>query len=296
MEKVVIMFPDFKGEGILGEFGKRLRLAVGRYAILMPVLNGLDIEEVDEMALEVSNTDIDSPEPVFALAHYGKGLKSALIRGYDIIIKRFSEEHYIVRLDTAEHPPEAIPPLLSKAEKAVEMYQSGRIAAKRMIIGDLSFVSGQNLRPESVDEFAHLNIFPSLYGQFTGGLLPLSCAHGFQVFTPGIVRRVFKLAQRITGEAEKELGKPVEWGFDGAMALAGYALGLATIEKVPAESMRDRKTAKIAEQFDRALRMCRAAERIFISLRKKEDERQGRDEMGLGSCADAGSLPKAYHC
>ena len=240
-KKIVVMFPDFKGEGIQSKFGGKICTLPFK---LVPILNGLPTGE----ALELSRKLKGLFYPVISL---GKGLLSTLADGYQYCLDNFPD-HVVVRLDTLEHPVEAITTLICEIERGVDM-----------IIGDLDFSAGSHLREGSIDEFAHLDLFPVLYGQYTNGSLPLSCAHGFQVFAPGKLAQTFEGAKKIVAEAEKEVGH-IEWGFDGAMALSANKQGLnVKIVKVPAETLRDRPRKKIGEQFDRALRMCRASEKIF---------------------------------
>lgn len=238
--KTVVMFPDFKGEGVQSKFGGKICTLPFK---LIPILNGLPEGEVQDLSEKLEELF----SPVISL---GKGLLSTLVDGYRYCLDNFPD-HNIVRLDTAEHPVEAISTLLNEIEQGADM-----------VIGDLDFSKGSHLREGSVDEFAHLDLFPILYGQYTNGKLPLSCAHGFQVFAPGKLAPIFEGAKKIVAEVEKEIGH-IEWGFDGAMALSAHMQGLSVkIVKVPAETLRDRPRKKIGEQFDRALRICRAAETL----------------------------------
>lgn len=246
---VVVIFPDAKGQGVQGSFGGKI-LNQCPDMRLVPILNGLPPEQLKEIAKNASSSGYF--EPIISL---GKGLKSALVDGYSYAVNNYPDS-FVVRLDTAEHPVEYIQTLLDKADEA------GRI----MIIGDLDFSGGDHLREGSIDQFAHLDLFPILYGQYSQGKLPISCAHGFQVFSPGVCEKVLLGALEIVTEVEKELGASAEWGFDGAMALSAYNLGVpVSIVKVSAETRRDRDRKKVADQFDRALRMCRAAERVFAT-------------------------------
>jgi hypothetical protein len=245
--KVVVMFPDFKGEGCRGVFGKRL-LKVCEGATLIPVLNGLPKEQLESIVSEV----LPKFKPIVSEA---KNLRGALESGYCRVIRNYPE-CYVVRLDTAEHPPEYIPQLLEVAEQN-----------QGMVIGDLTF-DEKTLVPNTMDELVHLDIFPALYGQFSWGKLRISCAHGFQVFAPYKCSRVFAGAERIVGQAERELGSAIGWGFDGAMALSASCSLVPTpvdIVKVPAETVRNRDRKKIAIQFENALRMCLAAVSVAIA-------------------------------
>lgn len=166
-------------------------------------------------------------------------------------------ERIIVRLDTAEHPIVAIPDLIRTATET-----------RGMVIGDLRFDEA-TMRTGSVDEFAHLDLFPELYDQTTGGKLKISCAHGFQVFAPGICGRILPLALQIVEKTREKEGKSVAWGFDGAMALGAIAckdIIPVTVFPVQAEKMRDRSREKVASQFSGALKICLAALKLFPDL------------------------------
>ena len=244
--QLVVMFPDHKALGCV-DFVRQITRVVPD-AIVRPILNGLTDTELDAAAMRSEGDPI--------IAHGAQGLRSTLSAGYEAI--RWHHSHGtlpIVRLDTAEHPPEVIPDL---ARAAIE--------CRGMAIGDLTF-DEHTLREGSVDAFAHLHLFPDLYRQMTGGQLSLSCAHGFQAFAPGVMDRVFEQAMRIVTWASFDASEPIEWGFDGAMALAAVGLGIPiVVQPVRATVLRDRETAKIAQQFRRALQMCPAARTIFPQL------------------------------
>ena len=249
--KIIVMFPDYKGEGSAGGFIEKI-LGVVPDAIVVPVLNGLTARGMDFISLEAER--VEHCETVMAVS--AKGLLSTLSMGYDTILDWYGDDVVVVRLDTAEHPVSAIPLLVRKA-----------VEIQGMVIGDLTF-GEETLRSESIDEFAHRDSFPELWRQYTGGRLALSGAYGFQVFAPGVLRNVYRFAQDIVREARTMTAEEIEWGFDGAMALS--AIGFeppVVVEGVPAVTLRDRPRAKVAQQFARALLMCRAAE----SLRHKQE-------------------------
>jgi hypothetical protein len=216
-------------------------------ATFMPVLNGMLGPELMAIADKVRKLNIT---PVISTGDYK--LLGALVAGYQAATNDDSVGE-IVRLDTAEHPPEEIERLLRCANEI-----------NGMVIGDLDF-GDDHLVPGTVDEFAHLNLFPELYRQTTGGQLELSCAHGFQVFANSAVcKQVLHAADVIVQQVQKELGEPLTWGFDGAMALAAIATGVPiTVIRVKSETTRDRSRQKVAAQFAGALHMCRTYTRIF---------------------------------
>lgn len=238
------MFPDYEGQAIREEGGlfiSRIKETVPE-AILVPVLNGLSGSELQKIAFR--NTVIGVCEPI--VADEAKGLLDTLVAGYTTVLEKYPNAT-IVRLDTAEHPPEAIPDLVGLANEI-----------NGIVIGDLVF-DEYTLRRDSVDEFAHRSLFPELYQQTTDGRLSLSCAHGFQVFATGVLLPVLAYAQKIVHLVEEKTKVNVQWGFDGAMALGAVRAGVPVrIKNIQAETIRDRESAKVAKQFSQALMMCRA--------------------------------------
>lgn len=231
----LVMFPDYKGEAIMASsdpngFVARLRRAMPDGEI-MPIINGLSevvVEHCADMAAKLGF------RPLISTGVVGKGLYAALYDGYQEAIK--IARGPIIRLDTAEHPPEYIPQLLEALKTA------------DMVIGDLTFTE-KTLRPGSPDERAHLVTFPEMYGEVTGGKLRISCAHGFQGFqSRSALELIFwRAAWRMHQVMERE--GPISWGMDGAMALAACKGHWdVRISPVPAEKLRDRPEAKIKEQ------------------------------------------------
>ena len=244
MGRVVVMFPDYVGQAIGedgGLFVSRVKKAF-HGAIMVPILNALPHSDLEKIAKK--HTSPGFCEPVVAEA---KGLLGTLIAGYTAVLEKYPGALTVVRLDTAEHPPEAIPALVELANDS-----------KGMVIGDLSFTE-DTLSRGSVDEFAHLDIFPELYRQTTNGQISISCAHGFQAFAPGVLLPVLTEAQKIVRLVEEKTKVNVQWGFDGAMVLGAVRAGVPVrIKNIQAETLRDREPAKVAKQFSQALTVCRA--------------------------------------
>ena len=240
------MFPDFKGTESkspdTSNFIQRLKAAVPN-ATLVTILNGPNTDELWDIAahcIDHGLVPVISTDP--------RGLLGAFVTGYEFLGGKYPDSP-IVRLDTAEHPPEFIPELLQE----LEQYE--------MVIGDLDFAAGNHLIHNSVDEFAHRDLFPMLFSLFTHGKLKLSCAHGFQAFRSGWgAAFILKAALRIVGSVEHSEDEVLTWGLDGAMALGAIARAYKTVvHPVPSESVRNRETRKVAHQTDNALRMLIAA-------------------------------------
>jgi hypothetical protein len=245
-----IIFPDFQGKASLNtesnSFVARLRAATPD-ATLVSILNGLPIKELNELSEQVISTTTLLP----VISRDERGLLGTLISGYQYALDIATGP--IIRLDTAEHPPEKILELVEVA-----------LRNNSMVIGDLDFSTG-GLREESIDEFAHLDLFPTLYSQTTKDKLSISCAHGFQVFPNKIqCDAAFLNTLEIVNEVEHELEQPVIWGFDGAIALGAVAANInVKVMNVAAKTVRDRPRQKVAKQFNGALHMCRAAAKLY---------------------------------
>lgn len=253
--KLVVMYPDYKALGIV-DFTRRIKEVVPD-AIVVPVVNGLSESEFAD-AERTWWADCVSDD-VLVCAREAQGLLSTLQAGYSAIAQTYRDTP-IVRLDTAEHPIEEIPRLARAA-----------MDCGGMAIGDLAF-DEHTLRKGSVDEFAHRDLFPTLFRETTSGRLAISCAHDFQAFAPGRLAGVFHGASLIRRRVELKKVHPIEWGFDAAMALAAVGLDVpVTVCPVQATTLRDRPRAKIAVQFSRALQMCLAARQIFPNLANEID-------------------------
>lgn len=201
MSKLFVLYPA--GEQVSEEFLRRLRTSIPTDAEVLPV----------------------SGTPP-------RGLADLLLQGYETA----PSDRCVVRLDTAEHPPEAIPRLVAEVERT-----------GGMAIGQLIFDKG--LVRGSPEEFAHCIMFPLLYGGFTQGRLRLNCAHGFQAFAPGVIKVILPFVRSIVTGAESILGVPVKWGLDGAVSLAALHKNIPiSVLPVQAEVGRNRPAQKVAQQ------------------------------------------------
>lgn len=242
MERLVVLFPDLQGKGSFGDFGRNLkRLNLPEDTVFIPILNG---DTRKNLILMQNQARDNGFMPVVSLE---KGLLPTLVAGYRTIISRYPLS-IVVRIDTAEHDLSFIERL---AEEASE--------SNGMVIGDLEF-SPKTLIEGTPDWFIHLKVFPLMYGQFSEGKLPLSCAHGFNAFAPGVISGIFDRTIEIIRAAEQEFSSSLPWGFDAAIALAAYQSGVPIkIVYVPAQSVRNRDPEKIAAQFSETLMICRAS-------------------------------------
>ena len=245
IKRMMVMFPDLRGEGSLGEFGKTLKELElpAEETIFVPIVNGTGIN-LNSIVSSITSLLGERFQPIISSR---QGVNVALETGYRKAGEKYPEA-IVVRLDTQEHDPNFIGKLTRKAVKI-----------KGMVIGNLQF-NQDTLIEGTIDWFAQKWLFPEMYRQFTGGKIPLTCAHGFQVFASGILPRILKIALKIIRIAERENGALLLWGFDGAMTLAAYKLGVPVfISQIPAQIVRNRKAKKIAAQFSSHLKICWAS-------------------------------------
>lgn len=213
-------------------------------ATVMPVINGMDSAEMHALA-DAAATDWLQP---LVCTDNKRGMVGACLLAYDTILAE-DPEPTIVKLDTGEHDPAYIGAVVAAAERA------------GVAVGDLTFTD-ETLVPGTYDYWIHREVFPTLYGQFSDGRLRLTCAHGFQAYVRP-VGMIVDMAKKIMHEVERELGNPVGWGLDGAMAIAGIAHTEVEIVPVPAQSKRDRKIDKINDQLGNHMQMLVAAKKVW---------------------------------
>lgn len=248
-EELVIMYPDYNGEGSLGPFGQALATQQfpGWKVTIVAVLNGGSEAELSYVRSEIEKKWREKITTEICLKD---GLLATLIHGYGFVCSQYPEA-VVVRLDTAEHDTGFIKHLAEIAEKTTGM-----------VVGDLAF-NAETLRAGSIDQFVHLQVFPIMTRQFTKDRIDVSCAHGFQAFYPSVLPRILTKAKEIVAAAQGESDSPILTGFDIAMILAADKLRIpVTVELVPARVIRDRPSHKIAAQFGNALRMCRASQQV----------------------------------
>ena len=247
--QIVIMFPDRDGLGFQGQFGQDLLQRFGKTAALVPIINGKTGVVLDKA--EVGRQCGFTP----VLVSYPLGLRDVLMRGYDFVSALY-QDAIVVRLDTEDHPLDEIDYLIRGA------LETG------MSVGCLT-LSHLAATPGSIEDFVNADLFPSLFGQFTGNKLILTGASGFKVFAPGVCGRVFPGAKRVMYAAER-VSEPIQlrYGFDFAMILSAFYQNIPIhVRWIPTNRPENKPRKRIIEQFNCALRVCRAAEKISWDLR-----------------------------
>ncbi len=245
-DELVIMFPDLRGEGATGAFGRELlqRYADDDHTHLIPVINGVGPEELKRISVGLHPKF--KPAPV----NLGPGQLNTLVAGYRYALARHFDAT-IVRLDTNEHPVELIPTLVQRVR------DHGAMA-----IGNLRF-SPKTIVPGSPDEFFHI-VCRTLYETSTHGALPLSGAHGFQAFAPGVCADVLEAALLMIERANRDGGPPLQWGLCGAMAMGALAIGTPVyLVDLLATQPRNRPAEKVAAQLQDFIRTVLAAATLY---------------------------------
>ena len=221
------------------EFFDRVRASVPK-ATVVPVINGTDDEARAEELVKGGREF--GLAPTYTMSPLK--LRGALMAGYKLVT-RARPDATVVRLDTAEHPPKHIPRLADRAEDI-----------GGMVIGDLTFTEDL-MPPDSRERQAHHVDFPSLYRRHCG--VPLSAAHGFQAFAPGIIPRLLRAVRPIYEILDRRASPPT-WGFDAAAVFAARRLNIPVERiEVPGEVPRNRPVGKIEEQLANARELCEAA-------------------------------------
>ena len=245
-DKLVIMFPDLRGEGATGAFGRELLqcYADDEHTHLIPVINGVELKEIERISYGLHPKFEPCP------FDFGPGQLNALVAGY-----RYALAHYckatIVRLDTNEHPVAMIPTLVQRVRD-----HGG------MAIGNVRF-SPKTIVPGSPDEFFHV-VCRTLYETATHGALPLSGAHGFQAFAPDVCAEVLEAALLIIERANRDGGPPLGWGLCGAMAMGAVAIGTPVyLADLLATQPRNRPAEKVAAQLQDFIRTVLVAVTLY---------------------------------
>ena len=249
--KTVILFPDRDGCGFRGSFGKDLLQDFGATATLVPILNGENSLLLTERAQEAERLGF---RPI--VSGNLLGLREVLQKGYQHV--SFTHPYSaIVRLDTEDHPLNKISYLTQKA-----------IEVGGMSVGCLE-LSPKAAAPGSIEDFANADLFPTLFSQFSGGRIILTGASGFKAFAPGVCGQLLPEAIRIMEEAERiSVPKQLRYGFDCAMILSAFHQSIPIhVSWIPTDRPENKPRTRIIEQFDCALRICRAAEKIKRNLR-----------------------------
>lgn len=246
-DKMVIMFPDYRAEGSLGEFGQTLLEKYGAdgSVVLIPVINGFDDKEQQAQAVGKLSQLL---RPIIVDGNPGQ--LHALRHGYEAVKEGYPLST-VVRMDTNEHPIEMIPVLAHEAR-----------ACGGMAIANLKFGPGL-VTPGSPEEL-FLAACPVLYGKATTNLLPLSGAHGFQAFAPDMLADIYEAAEEIVDRAHTESGPRLRWGLCGAMAMGAVGIDVPVkLIDLEAAKSRNRPAEKIAAQLIDFTRTVIAAVKIY---------------------------------
>lgn len=243
MKRVAILMPvyckDIKKNALTGSgqdfpFVARLRKILEREPsfTLVPLLNGGEPEDMQRLATEKRPFERISIRPMVCGE---KGVAAVVRSAYDQILCQVPNYHYVIRMDDAEHPPEAIYEMLWKLQSSPA------------VLGNLKFgpdMLGQN----EMESERQMQIWCE-HGMNT--YTYISHAHGCQGYDVAVLREIHSRALDIQKKASQILGEKMQWGFDLSMLLATDTKGfpLATVP-LKAEIRRDRGGEKNKKQYD----------------------------------------------
>ena len=239
--KILVMFPDYKGQVITGPVGEKLLELQknSKHEIsFLSILNGGEKEEMEKI--------LNLPTHPFFHKTFckEKGLTHALLHGYAWVMEnRLNQEHIVVRFDPDEHPIEDI----EYIARVTNIQNYGRPT-----ISVWEFKLDKEIASEA-EILVNENIFPHMYKTYTDGKVSLTNTHGFQCFAPGTISKILPLAKKIVESTEEYTGETLMWGMDAIMILsAAYSPDYLRIvkRKIRPEKIRDRPIAKIGKQIE----------------------------------------------
>lgn len=156
-----------------------------------------------------------------------EGLRAALTLG----------ARQVVRMDAEEHPPEALPSVLT------------RLGPDDTEVIDLAFTVGKTLVPKSTDSYHNLYVIPELVEAHARDGLRLTGAHGFMAFGAPVLAVLLPFVEAALDAAEQS-GRTPLWGADTLLPVCAAQLGLPVrVTHTPAEQMRDRDEEKCNAQL-----------------------------------------------
>lgn len=225
-DSLVVMYPDYLGMHLEpGGFAEQLRK---HHDHVVAVVNGPYPKVLDPQA----RTDVT------VLCSPIAGLAGSLLYGYHHVPPK---AEVVVRIDTDDNPPELVEELADQAR-----HYGGAV-------GEPDFGSG-TLRRGSADEHAQLDVFPTLFREFTQGRFALGGTHGMQAWRSDVLALVLPVAEELWRRAGA--GNVLPWGFDAAMILAADTLGFTPqVVTYPAVGLRDRNREHISAQLSCVLKV-----------------------------------------
>lgn len=236
----IVVVPDYQGQASRSGFAGELLAVVDEGTCVLMVINGGTGPEIAQAV--AAN---DARERVVSLVCEA-GFNTAVMagmRGADAM-----GASAVVRIDTAEHPLTEV------------MASFAMLAEADVVVRDLAF-DAATLRAGSADEYHNLEVIPAILGRFTGGHLPMSGAHGFMAFRGEGLTELLDEAQAVLERAAARRGSALMWGADTAIAVVAANAGRRVkVVKIDAELLRDRPTAKCAQQLHDTLDIALALE------------------------------------
>lgn len=247
------MFPDYKGQVITGDMGKKLlefQKNSKHEIILLSIINGVSGDELGD----VLRSSFGYFERITCAR---KGLTHTLLYGYEWIIeKNLDKDYIVVRFDPDEHP-------IDQIEDIALLTQNINDGKPGMSIYEFHL----DKKIASEDEiFVNENIFPNMYETYTNGKLSLTNTHGFQAFAPETISKILPMAKKIVEFTEEYTNEILMWGMDAIMALSAvyHPHHLLVYKKtIRPEKIRDRPIEKISKQIENHARLLMVARKIL---------------------------------
>lgn len=251
--KILVMFPDYKGQVITGPIGEKLfefQKNSKHEISFLSILNGDEEEDMDKILL--------SPTlPFYKTICIKKGLTHTLLHGYEWVLENnFDKDYVVVRFDPDEHP-------IKKINEIAQLTNNINDTKPAMVIYEFKL----DEKIASEDEIlVNENIFPNMYEAYTNGKLSLTNTHGFQAFAAGTISEILPMAKKIVEFTEEYTGEALMWGMDAIMALSAvYHPNYLLVYKktIRPEKIRDRPIEKISKQIENHARLLMMARKIL---------------------------------
>ena len=163
------------------------------------------------------------------------GLPGALIVGYQHLTRTGAPGIPIIRMDCDEHPIELAPALLDE------------LADVDVVVAVPAL--NRDTMTDPFDLHLHQRVIPNIFANVSSTLAPLGGAHGYQAWSPPVVRATLPFACMVMDAAAARQGRAPQWGFDAAMIVCATLLGFCVrITHYPPTRTRARPPGKAAAQ------------------------------------------------
>ena len=238
-EGVFVVVPAMTLESMRAGLHRRVRDAVPG-ATVVYALNGHDADVLAE----------SSAEQGCLLVATRRGFNRAVIEGLRAALTLGARQ--VVRMDSEEHPPEALRRVLP------------RLGPADTEVIDLAFTVGETLVPKSTDSYHNLYVIPEVVEAHARDGLRITGAHGFMAFGADALAVILPFVEAALDGAERA-GRTPLWGADTLLPVCAAQLGLPVrVSSVPAEQLRDRDEVKCNAQLQDTLTLIKALDGLRL--------------------------------